>query len=120
MMLLTIPGRLPGLNEMIDAARISKYESAAQKKTYTELVAWCCKAARLPKMNRIALDIIWYEPNAKRDFDNIVAGCKFLLDGMVTARVIPNDGQKNVESIKNVVRVDKDNPRIEVEISKEG
>lgn len=40
-MKLIIPGRLPGLNDMTDAARRNRYESAKMKKEYTELTAWC-------------------------------------------------------------------------------
>jgi len=42
-MKLIIPGRLPGLNDMTDAARRNRYESAKMKREYTDLVAWCAK-----------------------------------------------------------------------------
>jgi Holliday junction resolvase RusA-like endonuclease len=115
-MKLTIPGRLPGLNEITDAARGNRYASAKMKKEYTELVAWCAKAARLPRMEKIDLAITWYEPNKRRDKDNIMAGQKFILDGLVQAGVIANDGWKQIGDITHRFRVDKANPRIEVEL----
>ena len=111
-----IPGRLPGLNDMTDAARGNKYASAQMKKEYTELVAWCAKSARLPHFDRVDLIITWYEPNKKRDKDNIMAGQKFILDGLVQAGVIANDGWKQVGKITHDCQVDRENPRVEVEL----
>lgn len=115
-MKLIIPGRLPGLNEITDAARTSKYESANMKKAYTELVAWHARSARLPRFDRVDLVITWYEPNQKRDKDNIMAGQKFILDGLVQAGVIANDGWKQVGKITHDCQVDRENPRVEVEL----
>jgi Holliday junction resolvase RusA-like endonuclease len=115
-MKLTIPGRLPGLNEMIDAARENRYASAKMKKEYTELVAWCAKAARLPRMEKVDLVITWHEPNKRRDKDNIMAGQKFIWDGLVEAGVLPNDGWNQIGDITHRFRVDKANPRVEVEL----
>lgn len=115
-MKLIIPGRLPGLNEITDAARKNKYESANMKKAYTELVAWCVKSARLPHFDRVDLVFTWYEPNRKRDKDNIMAGQKFILDGLVTAGVLTNDGWKQIGDISHRFRIDKHNARVEVEL----
>jgi Holliday junction resolvase RusA-like endonuclease len=116
-MKLIIPGRLPGLNDMIEAARKNKYESANMKKAYTELVAWCVKSARLPHLSSpVDLVFTWYEPNRKRDKDNIMAGQKFILDGLVTAGVLTNDGWKQIGDISHRFRIDKYNSRVEVEL----
>lgn len=112
----TIPGRLPGLNDMTDAARRNRYESAKMKREYTDLVAWCAKSARLPRFDRVDLIITWYEPNQKRDKDNIMAGQKFILDGLVMAGIIKNDGWKQIADVTHRFRVDQTNPRIEVEL----
>ncbi len=113
---VTIPGRLPGLNDMTDAARRNRYESAKLKKEYTELVAWCAKRARLPLFERVDLIITWYEPNMKRDKDNIMAGQKFILDGLVMVGVLANDGWKQIRDVTHRFRVDRQNPRVEVEL----
>lgn len=112
-----IPGRLPGLNEIIDAAKQGKgkYQPySIMKQTYTDMVAWLAK--KLPAYKRVALMITWYEPNEKRDPDNIMAGQKFILDGMVQAGTIPNDSQKHIKGILHRFDVDRKNPRVEVEI----
>ena len=116
-MAFEILGRLPGLNEIIEAAKQGKgkYQPyALMKEKYTEMIAWIAK--KLPSYEKVALVITWYEPNSRRDPDNIMAGQKFILDGLVAAKVIPNDNQKYIVSIIHRFRVDKQNPRVEVEI----
>lgn len=112
-----IPGRLPGLNEIIAAAKNGKgkYQPyALMKERYTNMVAWLAK--KLPRYNEVVLIITWYEPDQRRDPDNIMAGQKFIMDGLVEAGTIPDDGQKHVKGIAHRFRVDKVNPRAEVEI----
>jgi len=109
-----IPGRLPGLNEIIDAAKRNPHEYARMKETCTAMVAWLAK--KLPRFEKVALVITWYEPDLRRDPDNIMAGQKFILDGLVQAGVLPNDSQKYVRGIMHRLEVDRQNPRVEVEI----
>ena len=112
-----IEGRLPGLNEMIDAAKQGKgkYQPyAMMKEEYTTMVAWLAK--KLPAYEKVVLIITWYEPDRRRDPDNIMAGQKFILDGLVQAGVIPDDSQKYILGIYHRFMVDRKNPRVEVEI----
>ncbi len=112
-----IPGRLPGLNEIIDAAKHGMYKYqpyAKMKETYTNMIAWLAK--KLPPYEKVVLVITWYEPDRRRDPDNIMAGQKFILDGLVAAGTIPNDSQKYIAGIVHRFRVDKRRPRVEVEI----
>ena len=115
-MKLEIPGRLPGLNEIIAAAKSHYAKYSTEKKEYTEEVAWLAKQARLPKFEKVYLVITWFEPDRRRDPDNIMAGQKFILDGLVAAGVLPGDSQKYIAGIVHRFRVDKQNPRVEVEI----
>lgn len=62
------------------------------KDQYTCLVGWL--ATKLPEFNKVVIIITWYEPDERRDPDNIMAGQKFILDGLVAAGTIPNDSQK--------------------------
>lgn len=114
---IIIPDILPGFNEIIEASRANKYVAAEQKKEYTDLIAWTAKAAGIPYMERIDVAIHWYEPNRRRDKDNISAGIKFVLDGLVKAGVIKNDGWKQIGDILHFFDVDRRNPRVEVEIT---
>jgi Holliday junction resolvase RusA-like endonuclease len=111
----TIEGRLPSLNEYINAERRNRFAGAKLKKQYTEMVARAAKD--VPHFsNPVGVSILWIEPNRRRDLDNIYFGKKFILDGLVLAGVIENDDQRHVISLSDSIAVDSDNPRIEVTI----
>ena len=116
-MQIEILGELPSMNEIIAEAKKGRkgYQPYnTMKATYTEMVAWTAKA--LPPMKRVRLDIRWYSKNKKKDPDNIAAGVKFIFDGLVAAGVIKNDGWEENGGWSNSFYVDKDNPRIEIDI----
>ena len=58
----------------------------------------------------------WIEPNKRRDKDNIASAKKFIIDALVKSGILENDGWKNVIGFSDRFSVDKNNPRIEVEI----
>lgn len=110
-----IPGSLPGMNEIIEAAKSHFGAYAKMKEEHTTAITWLAK--KLPAYKRVVLVITWYEPDRRRDPDNIMAGQKFIMDGLVMAGVIPNDSQRHIKGILHRFDVDKKNPRIEVEIA---
>lgn len=112
---LTIPGELPTMNEIVAVSKKHHMAYASMKKKYTDLVH--LHASNLPKVDRADFLIIWYCKNRRKDKDNIMAGAKFILDGLVNAGVIENDGWAQVGNIFHVFKVDKDNPRVEIEIT---
>lgn len=111
-------GRLPGLNEIVAANRSHYHAGAKQKKETTLLCAQYAGLGGVPIFSGPILVIFnWFEPNARRDLDNICGGAKFVLDGLVLAGRIPNDSRKFVQSIfHRFPEPDKKNPRIVVEI----
>lgn len=116
-MKIVIPGEMPGMNEIIDAAKKGRkgYQPyAIMKRENTQLVTWISK--KIPKKKRIFLDITWIAKDKRRDPDNIAAAVKFIWDGLVEAGVIKNDGWSENGGWSNKFDVDKDNPRIEVVI----
>lgn len=58
----------------------------------------------------------WYEPNKKRDLDNICSAKKFIQDALVKMGVLQGDGWRHIIGFSDEFYIDKDNPRIEVEI----
>ena len=59
----------------------------------------------------------WYEPNRKRDLDNISSfSRKVIQDALVHTNVLKNDGWKEITGFRDEFHVDSNNPRIEVEI----
>lgn len=114
MIKFTIPGELTDLNTYINTERSNKFAGAKLKKDETQQVAWW--AYDLKPMKNINLVINWYCKNKKKDKDNISFGIKFILDGLVKAGVIKNDGWNDIEGFQHKFYIDKDNPRIEVEL----
>ena len=111
--IIVIPGELPDLNTIIDESKKHWAEYNRMKKEYTEMVAWLAKGKG--KFKKINLDITWVCKDRRKDKDNIMAGgLKMILDGLVVAGVIKNDGWSEIGSINNHFEVDKDNPRVEV------
>lgn len=116
-MTFEIPGKLPGMNEIIQAAKCGKksYQPYNElKRQYTDEITWLAK--KLPSYNTVIVIITWYEPSARRDIDNITAGTKFIMDALVNAEVIKDDSQRYVKGIFHKFGIDRKNPRIEVEV----
>lgn len=114
-----INGRLDGLNEVILANRTNKYKGAKIKKDNETIVIYYARLHKLKPITKypIKLKIDWYEKNKRRDIDNVLSAKKFILDGLVKAKILNGDGQKYFdEVIKENVYIDKENPRIEVTI----
>lgn len=113
-MKIIIPGKLPGLNDYTKANRGNKYSGNNLKKETQLFISFYLP--KKPLNTPIKLIFNWYEPNKRRDKDNIAFAKKFILDALVNAKCIPNDGWKEIDSFQDRFYVDKDNPRIEVEI----
>ena len=114
----TIPGRLPGLNEYINAERRNKYIAAKMKKQAEELISWSLKTVKKVKFkNPVFIHYLWIEKDKRKDKDNIAFAKKFIQDALVKAKILENDGWKQIADFKDDFDVDKDNPRIEVTIT---
>lgn len=114
--LITIPGSMDGMNEFIGAMQKHRLVGAEMKKQNTNL-------ARLAALRAVRFDtpvrfvFTWFEKDAKRDPDNVVFAKKFILDGLVAAKVIPNDTRRWVRGWRESVETDSANPRIEILIT---
>ena len=114
-MKITIGGELPDLNTIIDKSKKHWAAYSKMKKTHTNRVAWVAKS-ELEPMKKIDLHFKWYCKNRRKDKDNIIVGQKFIIDGLVEAGILENDGWKQIGDIKHSFEVDKEEPRVEVEI----
>lgn len=112
----TINGRLDGLNEYTKANRGNKYGANTLKKRNQKEVLQGVYRAKLKPIDKYPLKvkIAWYEPNLRRDIDNVTFATKFILDALVQGGYIVDDSQKYINDISHKVLVDKSNPRIEV------
>ena len=117
---LTIPGRLPTLNEYIAAERGGggRYAAATMKKNAQEIVHFCI-LKDLPNVQikkPVYMRYKWYVKDKRCDKDNIAFAKKFVQDALVNDRVLKNDGWNDIVCFADKFDIDKVNPRIEVEI----
>lgn len=114
---ITIPGRLPGLNEYTAACRSKSWYKGSKMKQDAEEVIKNCLFGAISLKKQVHIEFKWYEPNSKRDKDNIAFAKKFILDALVSRQIIPGDGWKHIEGFTDSFYIDADNPRIEVIIT---
>jgi len=113
----TIPGRLPGLNEYTRACRSHAQQGAALKRQAEAQVIWSAKAARLkPVSGPVFMSFAWYEPDRRRDTDNVAFAKKFILDALVQLGILADDGRNHVVGFADEFRIDCERPRIVVTI----
>lgn len=116
---LVVPGPLPGLNDYIAAERAHRQKGAAMKRKTQRIVELCAKKQLrgFCPVCPVSMKYTWYERDRRRDKDNISSfGRKVVQDGLVKAGVLKNDGWAQIDGFSDEFRVDKKNPRIEVEI----
>ena len=74
---ITIPFRLPSLNQYINECRKNKYAGANMKKNVEKDIGWYINL--LPEYkNPIKIHFIWVEENKRRDLDNVCFAKKFI------------------------------------------
>lgn len=113
-----IIGRLDGLNEVIEANRRNKYEGNKIKKDNETIVIYYARRGKLKPITNYPVKVVfrWFEKDRRRDWDNVISAQKFILDGLQKGGYLKGDGQKYVDCIEHYEAIDKDKPRIEVEI----
>lgn len=118
----TIPGQQIGLNEYTGANRSNKYKGSTLKKNIERDMIFAIRAqlGNLKIENQVQIIYTWFEPNRKRDKDNIAFAKKFINDELVKSEVLKNDGWKEISGFIDRFEIDKENPRVEVEIRRTG
>lgn len=112
-------GRLDGLNDYTSANRTNPHKGGKMKKDNEETVIWAIRQqlGRLHVTAPVILRFAWYEPNKKRDHDNVSSfGRKVIQDALVKTGVLKDDGWDYVAGFTDEFYCDRTNPRIEVVI----
>lgn len=98
------------LNEYINKCRAKCYAANSIKQKIQAKIAM--EITLMPMyLQPIAIVFIWFEPNLRRDLDNISFEKKFILDTMVKLRKIRNDSPKYVRAFVDKFQYSKGNPR---------
>lgn len=119
---IVIPGQFPSLNDYISSERRNRYAAAKVKRYQTERAAWYAGeaarkfGAKLPFAKPVIVGFHWFEPDSRRDVDNIVFAKKFVLDGPVMAGVLRDDSRRWVVGVRDHVSTDREHPGVEVQI----
>lgn len=119
----TIPGRLDGLNEYTSANRTNPYKGGKMKHDNENTVIWAIRSQLrgIHINNPVMLKYDFYEPNKKRDLDNISSFAhKVIQDSLVKTEVLKNDGWNEIVGYLDQFYLDRKNPRIEVTIVEVG
>lgn len=102
----TVPMQFPGMNEIIDAAKSSRWSYQEMKKSCDQCVFVYARNAKVSAIQLpVSIELVWFEPNRLRDKDNVMTGVKFVLDGLRRAKILPGDGWKWVKDIRQQVQV---------------
>lgn len=115
----TYPGTMPSLNEYLSAVGRHPKAGNTMKQKFIRDLSWCIRGD-LKKWHTdkpVILHYIFYEPNKKRDKDNIFSTCsKYTQDCLQKCGVIPNDGWANIVNFTHDFYIDAIRPRVEVYI----
>lgn len=119
MKIFTLPIRLPGINEYQNACRRHPMVGATMKKNCVkQVMTYLGEPAHLSWPAQF--EIIYTEPNKKRDIDNITGfGSKVILDAFVKAGFLPDDGPTYVNKIDSTVTYGNE-PQIEIYVKEQG
>lgn len=115
---LTVSGRLPGLNEYTDACRTNPRAGAKMKQQAQETVMWhiLSHLRRVRFTKPVFLLFTFYEQDRRRDRDNVSSFArKVIQDALVKCDTLQDDGWDHVTGYLDRFEVDKKNPRIVVE-----
>lgn len=113
-----IDGYLPSLNDYIKAERATRYAAATMKQTWQNYIIGYVRKAHLEAMKSpVTMKYTHYVKNRRRDKDNIASIVhKFTQDALVTLGILSNDTYDDIENFSDEWHIDKNNPRIVVEI----
>jgi len=115
----TIPGKLPGLNDIIRKAYHNRFSANTLKKKSQKLIGQHIVASRIPIFkDPVVISFDWIEPDHRRDIDNISGGGrKYILDALVECGKLQGDSRRYIQGfVDQFPDPDKHNPHIRVTI----
>lgn len=102
-------GELPSMNEIIAQSKKHWSKYSKVKKVWTGEVEFQTKLQRKPLIDeQVYVRFIWYTKDERKDPDNVRAGSKYLLDGIVRGGILEDDGRKQIAGFIDQYVTDKD------------
>lgn len=97
-----IPRRLISLNEYIRLNRENRYGGAKEKKNIENEIIYSIKNSHLEDIRQPCfIKFTWYEPNNRRDKDNVCFAKKFILDALQKSGKLENDNNKFIKGFSD-------------------
>lgn len=104
----TLDIKMPSLNDYVNKCRTHNKAGASMKKAIEDEICWLIAAQGVKKVRKpCKVHIKWEEKDKRRDIDNVISSCKFLLDSLVRMKVLPDDNQEWVKQIIPTVETSK-------------
>lgn len=100
------------MNEYTGKASRWRY-TTLKRQTDERISLWILKAKLMP-MPSARVKFHWVEKNQKRDPDNICSATKFILDALVTMKILPTDGWRGVTGLAHEFSIDAAKPGVRV------
>lgn len=117
---VTILGRFNGLNEFINANRTNPHKGNKMKQDAQETILYQLRNQlhHLHITKPVRLKYEFWEPNKKRDLDNISGFFhKVFQDSLVKSGILVDDGWDEIKGYTDEFYCDKAHPRVEVTIT---
>jgi len=110
---ITIPEIPPSLNQIL---RMHYHERDRENKKWASLILYFDnRRKKREPLKKVQVTITYFFPDARRrDTDNFSG--KFILDGLVNAGIIEDDSFNHVDLLL-AGKVDRENPRTEIEVT---
>lgn len=118
-MMLKIEGELTDHNAFIAGLNRSRWIGAGIKRDETSRVAMEIRHNRdIQPVQNYPVRIIyhWYSKDRRKDIDNVAFAKKFINDALVDTGILKNDGRKCISGFEDFFYIDKEHPRVMVEI----
>ena len=123
MQTLWVPGRLPGLNDIIEGGRgAGKGTGRAwqhEKRNWEHKIGLLAHVQGLKRFDAACFTYLFVEPNKRRDPSNFTAGGVKIIEDALQAFWVENDGWKHVLGMAKYWLCDPDNPGVFVIIGNE-
>lgn len=98
--------------------RLQWWERAKRTREIRETVAWLAKAARIPTAENCTVTLIWVPKHRrKRDDDNPFLTLKAAADGIVDAKIVPDDTSYYMTKPTPVIRPPADSAAMWLEVT---
>lgn len=112
-----IKHKLPGLNDYTRANRTGRFVGNDMKSSVEREIIYTAPNEPIEEYP-VVVHFTWYEPNRRRDVDNVAFAKKFILDALVKKGVLSGDNPKYVVGFTDMVVYEDGKEGVHVSIEK--